>query len=58
MNNRKRCPECGAFDTEQVHVEWMADMLEEVRICNDCPAQYTNNFDLFDKRTDEVAADE
>jgi len=58
MKDRSQCPDCGGYDTERVHTEWMTDMLEEVRICNDCPTQYTNSFDLFDKRTDEVAADE
>lgn len=54
MPKRKECSECGSFDTERVHAEWFTGGIEEVRICNDCPAQFTNYYDLFDKSTDEV----
>lgn len=54
MNIAYECPECGTHDTKKVHVEWMTDMLEEVRICNECPAQFTNKYDLFDQETDSV----
>jgi protein-arginine kinase activator protein McsA len=56
MMTRGECPECGSRDTERVHTEWMSDMVEEVRVCNDCPTQYTNQYDLFDQRKDEVPA--
>lgn len=29
-------------------------MLEETRICNDCPAQFTNKYDLFEQETDNT----
>lgn len=41
---RRECPECGAHDTEQVHVEWYEDYVEEVRICNECPVEYSVEF--------------
>lgn len=44
MNDRKECPDCGSFDTERVHVEWLNGGVDEVRICNDCPVQYTVEF--------------
>lgn len=50
---RSECPECGSHDTERVHTEWMVDGLEEVRICNECPVQYTNCFGLSHQRRDE-----
>jgi len=53
---RKQCPDCDSFDTERVHTEWFTDMLEETRICNDCPAQFRNKYDLFEQSLDEVPA--
>jgi hypothetical protein len=53
---RKRCPDCDGFDTERVHTEWFTDMLEETRICNDCPAQFRNKYSLFEQSLDEVPA--
>ena len=49
MMERQQCPECDSYDTERVHVEWFTDMLEEIRICNNCPAQIVNKFDLFEQ---------
>jgi hypothetical protein len=43
-STRRECPECGAHDTEQVHVEWYANYVDEVRFCNDCPTSYTLTF--------------
>jgi hypothetical protein len=37
----RRCPECEGHATERVHTEWMGDVIEEVRICDDCPTEYT-----------------
>jgi hypothetical protein len=54
MNNHKRCPECEGYDTERVHTEWFNDMLEEIRICNKCPVQFTNKYSLFEKENDEA----
>jgi len=56
MMDRSQCPDCGAYDTERVHTEWMTDMLEEVRICNECPAQFTNKYNLFEQEIDEITA--
>lgn len=46
------CPECDGSDTERVHTEWYSDMVEETRICNECPTQFTNKYDLFEQETD------
>jgi len=56
MFERNECPECGGWDTERVHVEWMSDRVEETRICNDCPAQYTISYGDPLVETDEVPA--
>lgn len=55
MMYRVECPDCGSHDTEQVHVEWMTEMAEEVRICDDCKSQYTNSYNLFDQQIDQRA---
>jgi len=47
--NRNECPECGSYNTEQVHTEKFGDMIEVTRICNDCPMQFTNKYSLFVK---------
>lgn len=56
MKHRNECPACGSHDTERVHTEWMVDMIEETRVCNDdeCRAQFTNSWFLFDSTIDEV----
>jgi len=41
MSNHKRCPECDSHDTSREWIEWHRDMVEEVRICEDCPTQWT-----------------
>lgn len=41
---RGECPHCGSFETEQVNVTWFSDHVEEIRICNDCPTQYTLDY--------------
>jgi len=38
------CPECDSHDTEVVHTEFYRDMIERVRICNDCPTQWTVSY--------------
>jgi transcriptional regulator NrdR family protein len=52
--NRRECPDCESYDTERVRTEWMTDMIEEIRICNDCYSQFTNAYSLFDKQLDDV----
>ena len=53
---RTECPNCGSVDTKRVYVEWSTDLVQETRICEDCPAQFTNSYDLYAKSEDEVAA--
>lgn len=53
-HNRKQCTECGAHNTERVHVERHTDLIEEVRICHECPTQYLCIYHLEDKRTQET----
>lgn len=48
------CPECGTFDTERVHMEQFSKMLECTRICNECPAQFRNKYDLFKQAVDDA----
>jgi protein-arginine kinase activator protein McsA len=54
MFERKQCPECGDWNTERVHVEWLSDVVEEVRICEDCPTQYTISYGNPYVEADEV----
>jgi hypothetical protein len=54
MNDRRQCPACEGYDTERVHAEWHTDLVETTRICNDCPTQFTNSFDLFQQSVDDV----
>jgi len=44
MFTRLECPGCGSHDTERVHVEWLTQAVEETRICNECPTQYTIHY--------------
>lgn len=58
MTNVKECPECGSFNTDRVHVEWYSNAVEEVRICGDCPTQYTVSYanpDVMDVISEEQA---
>ena len=50
MMDRQQCPECYSYDTERVHTDWFTDMVKEVRICNNCPAQIVNKYDLFEQK--------
>lgn len=55
MIETSRCPECEAFDTDRVHVEWFSDRVEEVRICNECPTQFTVEYVDPRKQVDSTA---
>lgn len=55
-DRRDRCPHCGSHDTERAHTEWTTFGVQEVRICNDCPVQYTNEFSRLIKETDNPDA--
>ncbi len=48
------CPECGTYDTERVHMEQFTKTIECTRICNVCPTQFTNKYDLFTQAVDDV----
>ena len=42
----RQCPECDSYDTDVVHNEFYQDMVGRVRICNDCPTQWTVTYAL------------
>jgi len=46
MHSHTNCPECDSHETEVVHVEWYADYVERVRVCNDCPTQFVVNYGM------------
>lgn len=50
--DRRECPCCGSHDTDRAHTEWLARTVEEVRICNNCPVQFTNTFGRMEHRVD------
>jgi len=52
MHDHKRCPECDSLDTSVEWTEWYNDHVERIRICNDCPTQWTVNYG--DPRVSEV----
>lgn len=45
MTNPDKCPECGSHSTERVHMSIHSVVVEEVRICNECPTQYTVKYE-------------
>jgi len=44
MRDHQRCPECDSPDVEVVHTEWYTDYVERVKICNECPTQFTVSY--------------
>jgi transcriptional regulator NrdR family protein len=44
MDRHTACPECDSYDTEVVDTQFYRDMIERVRICNDCPTQWVVSF--------------
>lgn len=40
----QECPNCESWETERVHIEWYTYEVETVRICHNCPTQYTLNY--------------
>lgn len=53
--DRRECPGCGSTDTDRAHVEFHTAEVEEVRQCNNCPVQFTNQFGEMLVRIDEPA---
>jgi transcriptional regulator NrdR family protein len=42
VDKAQQCPKCDTYNTQRVHVEWIdGHAVEEVRICNECPVEYT-----------------
>jgi protein-arginine kinase activator protein McsA len=41
MSEHRGCPNCESLTVEVVHTEWYTDAVERVKICEDCPAQWT-----------------
>jgi len=41
--NHQHCPECDG-NTEVVNTEFHRDIVERVRICQECPTQYTVSY--------------
>jgi len=46
MDSHRHCPNCDSTATEVVHTEYYSDTIERVRICRDCPVQYTVEYGL------------
>lgn len=44
MSEHKRCPNCDSLDVEVVHTEWYHDYVERIKICNECPTEFTVNY--------------
>lgn len=43
-HERRGCPECGSWQTEQTEVDWSEDTVRETRKCQDCRVQYAIEF--------------
>lgn len=44
MTGPQRCPQCKSMNTEFVDQQMTTDTVEHVRICNDCPTEYTAEY--------------
>jgi len=44
MRDTDACPECEGYDTEVVMTDWRTDHVERVKVCNDCPTQFTVSY--------------
>jgi len=44
MRTHERCPNCESYDVEVVHTEWYSDYVERVKICKECPCQFTVSY--------------
>lgn len=54
MNEHRYCPNCESADTEVAWTEWFNDYVERIRICNECPTEYTVSYghpEIIDHRT-------
>lgn len=52
--NRKECPSCGDVNSRRVHVDWYRDMVEEIRVCESCPTQFSIWFEYSAVDVEEV----
>lgn len=53
MSEPRACPECGSWDTEKVHTEDYDGLsIEIIKICNECPTQYTLVYALENEKVD------
>ena len=48
------CPNCGSHLTEKVHQVEESDLIQQVWICDDCPAEFEAMYDMFDCRLTET----
>lgn len=46
--SRLPCVNCGSTITECVYQHQEQDMVEQVWICEDCPAEFEAHYDLFE----------
>jgi len=53
MTEASRCPECDECNTHHDYTQRIIDQIEERRVCNDCLAEYSNIYDLIDRRVEE-----
>jgi transcriptional regulator NrdR family protein len=56
--NREQCPICLSQDTDQVDVQWESDIVHEMRVCSNCPAEFRNSYDLFEQASDRLDIDD
>jgi hypothetical protein len=52
------CPECERGCTKVVHTEFMTTLIERVRVCENCPTQYTVSYgmpEIVNVETDDSA---
>jgi protein-arginine kinase activator protein McsA len=48
------CENCGSSFVDRVHTERYGDMVEEVYVCDECPAEFVTRYDLFEKKLTEI----
>jgi protein-arginine kinase activator protein McsA len=49
------CEHCGTEFVDRVHTErYSDDMIEEVYVCQECPAEFVARYDMFHKELTEM----